>query len=89
MTVTKRDVELTGISGVKDTPMAVASATAVPTATLLDPQTVAVLSNLDSFFIQQRIRILQTATVGFVKQPNVYDVFDHETNKRIMVSDVM
>jgi hypothetical protein len=40
---------------------------------------------MDSFFIQQRIRFLEAATGGCFEQPNVYDVFDHETNQRIMI----
>jgi len=95
MTANKGDVELAGSTSAKDKTGgtayeyddadAVASATPVPSATLLDPQTVAVLSKMDSFFIQQRIRWIEAATGGCVEQANVYDVFDHDTNKRVMV----
>jgi hypothetical protein len=44
---------------------------------------------MDSFFIQQRVRMIEVATRGCIEQPNVYDVFDHETKKRIMVSEVI
>lgn len=55
------------------------------TKTLLDPQVVEVLSRMDSFFIQQRVRMGEALTCGCWEQVNVYDVFDHETNKRIMI----
>ena len=44
---------------------------------------------MDSFFIQQRIRMVEAVTGGCIEQQNVYDVFDHETKKRIMVSEVI
>lgn len=53
---------------------------------LLDEETIEILSKMDSFFIQQRVRLIEAVTQGCWEQPNVYDVFDHETNKRIMVS---
>ena len=55
---------------------------------LLDAQTIELLSSMDSFFIQQRVRMIEAVTQGCWEQPNVYDVFDHETNKRVMVSCV-
>ena len=69
------------------TTTAVATATAVSTAgnLLLDAQTIELLSRMDSFFIQQRIRFVEAGTGGCFEQPNVYDVFDKQTNKRIMV----
>jgi len=82
------DVELPGVSGGGEAPTAaaVAQAELVPTGhTLLDPQTIAVLSRMDSFFIQQRIRMIEAVTGGCIEQANVYDVFDHATNKRIMI----
>jgi len=86
MTVSKEekgdDVKLSG-GGDGD---AVAQAQLVPDGkTLLDPQTIEVLSRMDSFFIQQRIRMIEAVTGGCIEQANVYDVFDHETNKRIMI----
>jgi len=63
----------------------VAQAEPVSTATLLDPRTVEVLSRMDSFFIQQRIRMVEAVSGGCIEQQNVYDVFDHETKKRIMI----
>ena len=53
---------------------------------LLDAETIEVLSSMDSFFIQQRVRLIEAVTGGGFEQAHVYDVFDHETNKRIMVS---
>ena len=53
---------------------------------LLDAETIEILSSMDSFFIQQRVRLIEAITQGCWEQENVYDVFDHETNKRIMVS---
>ena len=53
---------------------------------LLDEETIEILSSMDSFFIQQRVRMIEAMTQGCWEQPNVYDVFDHETNQRIMVS---
>jgi hypothetical protein len=44
---------------------------------------------MDSFFIQQRIRMVEAVSGGCIEQQNVYDVFDHETKKRIMVSEVI
>jgi len=82
------DVELHGVSGGGEatTAAAIAQAQLVPTGhTLLDPQTIAVLSRMDSFFIQQRIRMIEAVTGGCIEQANVYDVFDHATNKRIMI----
>lgn len=66
---------------------AVAQASLVPSAsrTLLNQETVDILDRMDSFFIQQRIRMLEAATCGCFEQPNVYDVFDHETNQRVMI----
>lgn len=58
--------------------------TEVNTATMLDPAVVALLSGMDSFFIQQRIRMIEAVTGGCIEQPNVYDVFDHDTNKCVM-----
>jgi len=82
----KGDVELQDFSGGGEAPAAVAQAQLVPTGrTLLDPQTIEVLSRMDSFFIQQRIRMIEAVTGGCIEQANVYDVFDHETNKRIMI----
>lgn len=52
---------------------------------LLDAETIEVLSAMDSFFIQQRIRMGEAISGGCCEQPNVYDVFDHTTNKRIMI----
>lgn len=52
---------------------------------ILDEETIEILSSMDSFFIQQRVRWIEAITQGCWEQPNVYDVFDHETNKRIMV----
>lgn len=52
---------------------------------LLDEETIEILSNMDSFFIQQRVRMIEAVTQGCYEQANVYDVFDHETNKRIMI----
>jgi len=54
-------------------------------ATLLNEETVEVLANMDSFFFQQRVRLVEALTQGCIEQPNVYDVFDHDTNKRIMI----
>jgi len=72
------DVELSGV--------AVAQAQLVPDGrSLLDPQTIEIFSRMDSFFIQQRIRMIEAVTGGCIEQANVYDVFDHETNKRIMI----
>jgi hypothetical protein len=53
---------------------------------LLDAETIEILSSMDSFFIQQRVRMIEAITQGCVEQANVYDVFDHQTNKRVMVS---
>jgi hypothetical protein len=53
---------------------------------LLDAETIEVLGSMDSFFIQQRVRMIEAITQGCFEQANVYDVFDHETNKRVMVS---
>jgi hypothetical protein len=52
---------------------------------LLDAQTIELLSSMDSFFIQQRVRMIEAVTQGCWEQPNVYDVFDHESNKRVMI----
>jgi hypothetical protein len=54
-------------------------------ATLLDPETVEVLGSMDAFFFQQRIRMKEAITQGCWEQENYYDVFDRETNKRIMI----
>ena len=53
---------------------------------ILDEETIEILSSMDSFFIQQRVTLIEAITQGCWEQPNVYDVFDHETNKRVMVS---
>lgn len=53
---------------------------------LLDAEVIELLSSMDSFFIQQRLRMIEAITQGCWEQPNVYDVFDKTTNKRIMVS---
>ena len=55
------------------------------TATL-NEEIVELLSNTDSFFFQQRLRMVEAITQGCIEQPNVYDVFDRTTNKRIMGS---
>jgi len=52
---------------------------------LLDAETIEVLGSMDSFFIQQRVRMIEAITQGCFEQANVYDVFDHETNKRVMI----
>ena len=52
----------------------------------LNAETIELLSSMDSFFIQQRLRLVEAVTQGCFEQPNVYDVFDHTTNKRVMVS---
>jgi hypothetical protein len=39
---------------------------------------------MDSFFIQQRVRMVEALTSGCIEQANVYDVFDSD-NKRIMI----
>ena len=56
---------------------------------LLEAEVVELLASMDSFFIQQRVRMIEAITQGCWEQPNVYDVFDKESNKRIMVSHVM
>lgn len=55
-------------------------------SSLLDPEILEVLSSMDAFFIQQRVRLVEAGTCGCCEQPNVYDVFHHETKQRIMVS---
>jgi len=57
----------------------------MPSKSILDAETIEVLSTMDSFFIQQRIRMVEAVTGGCFEQPNVYDVFDHATNKRMMI----
>jgi len=52
----------------------------------LNAETIELLSSMDSFFIQQRLRLVEAVSMGCFEQPNVYDVFDHTTNKRVMVS---
>jgi hypothetical protein len=54
-------------------------------ATHLDEEVVELLSKTDSFFFQQRLQLIETITQGCWEQPNVYDVFDRTTNKRIMI----
>jgi len=54
-------------------------------ATHLNEEIVEVLSRMDSFFIQQRVRMIEAISQGCCEQANIYDVFDHDTNKRIMV----
>lgn len=53
--------------------------------TLLDDKTFEILGSMDSFFIQQRVRLIEAVTQGCWEQPNVYDVFETESNKRIMI----
>mmetsp|Transcript_32378 Transcript_32378/g.37084 ORF Transcript_32378/g.37084 Transcript_32378/m.37084 type:complete len:139 (-) Transcript_32378:16-432(-) len=85
----KGDVELGGSGGSGDEDGDggdTAVAQLVPTGrTLLDPQTTEVISRMDSFFIRQRIRKIETVTCGCFEQAKVYDVFDHKTNKRIII----
>jgi len=52
--------------------------------TLLDAETFELLSSMESFFIQQRLRMVEAITQGCIEQPNVYDVFDKD-NKRVMI----
>ncbi|VEU38955.1 unnamed protein product [Pseudo-nitzschia multistriata] len=52
---------------------------------LLDAGVVELLSSMDAFFIQQRIRMVEAVTQGCIEQANVYDVFNKETNKRVMI----
>merc|ERR1712238_482144 len=47
--------------------------------------TTEVIRRMDSFFVQQRIRKIETVTCGCFEQAKVYDVFDHKTNKRIII----
>lgn len=54
-------------------------------ATILDEETAEILSGIDSFFFQQRVRMLEAVSQGCWEQPNIYDVFDRSTNKRIMI----
>jgi hypothetical protein len=56
------------------------------TMSQLAPEVIELLSSSDSFFIQQRIRMIEAVTGGCLEQPNVYDVFRKEDNKRVMVS---
>lgn len=51
----------------------------------LPAEVIEVLAGIDSFFIQQRLQLLEAVTGGCFEQPNVYDVFDKTTNKRIMI----
>lgn len=54
-------------------------------SSLLDPEVLEVLSSMDAFFFQQRVRLVEAGTCGCCEQPNVYDVFHHETKQRIMI----
>lgn len=65
-----------------------AIATPISSATQLDGRTVNLLSQSDSYYVQQRIRWVEAVTQGCWEQPNVYDVFDKNTNKRIFVSRI-
>jgi len=50
----------------------------------LDDEVIDLLSRMDSFFIQQRVRMIEAVTQGCFEQANIYDVFDHD-KKRIMI----
>lgn len=54
-------------------------------ATLLNEEVIELLEKTDSLFFQQRLRMVEAVTQGCIEQPNVYDVFDRTTNKRIMI----
>ena len=66
---------------------AVAEAVPMSSNSLLDPKLVELLSTVDGFYIQQRVRWGEAVTQGCCEQRNIYDVFNkkEEGNVKIMV----
>jgi hypothetical protein len=85
----ERDADLTvNLSHSEDassSAAAVAIAELVSKETTLDPAVVALLENVDSFYIQQQVRWTEALTQGCIEQSNVYAVIDKKTNTKIMV----
>lgn len=51
----------------------------------IDPEMLELLDSIDDFFIQQRIRWGEAITQGCFEQLNIYDVFDKNTGKKVMI----